>query len=118
MENVYRLDDALNFIIEDITYYKNENGYQSYIKELERIISTLKDGVTTDWEELKIVSGLIRKAEIYLDKAKALQKKFEEEQIKDVENAFEVSKNTRKTMKEAKKRIESANENNEFGLDK
>ena len=117
MKNVSRLDDALNYIIEDITYYKNKNGYQSYIQELERIIIALKDGITIDWEELKQVSSLIRKAEIYLDKAKQLQKKYEEEQIKDAENEFEVSKNTRTIMQKAKKRIESANESEDFGLE-
>ncbi len=118
MENINRLDDAINFIIEDVTYYKNKNGYQSYIQELEKIITTLKEGITTDWEELKQVSDLIRKAEIYLDKAKRLQKEFEDEQIKDAENEFEVSRSTKETMKKAKKRIEYANENDDFGLDK
>ena len=118
MDNLNILNDALNYIADDITYYKNGNGYLGYIQELETIITALKDGITTDFEELKLVSGLIRKAEIYLDKAKALQREFEIELVKDAENEFRVSKNTRITMKKAKKRLECANEKDDFGLNK
>ena len=118
MQNISRLEDCLNYLIEDLTYYKSLNGYLKQIQELENIIKTLKEGITTDWEELKQVSDLIRKAEIYLEKAKRLQKEFEDEQIKDVENEFEISERTRTVMKKAKKRIESANENVDYGLEK